>query len=70
MTILHFTGIIGMLKSDTIDYSEMYIAAIQDTSFGVLCKDSVLYVNDKIYKRILTTWWQLFYRVPSKWIFL
>ena len=44
------SGIIDMLKSETIDNREFYIAAIQGKSFAILYKELLLYVNYRIYK--------------------
>ena len=50
MTNFTLSGIIDMLKSETIDNREFYIAAIQDESFDILYKELLLYVNYRIYK--------------------
>ena len=50
MTIFTLSGIIDMLKSETIDNREFYIAAIQDKSFDILYKELLLYVSYRIYK--------------------
>ena len=44
------SGIIEMLKSETIDNRDFYIAAIQDKPFDILYKELLLYVNYIIYK--------------------